>query len=317
MAEKNNLIPCCLCGENNFLFLLSGHDYLAFSPLTFNVMKCNNCGLVCLNPYPENLVKYYDAHHKGSLEKDIFLFPLLLPNRVKKIKKLKTTGKIFDIGCGAGGFLLDMQKEGWDVYGCDIFPDICEKAKNVAGLKNIYNGDVLSLNLPENYFDVITLWHVLEHLAKPQDTLRKVNKLLKDDGILIIESPNFSSIQSKFFKSRWFPLELPRHIYHFSPKTVGKLLETVNFEIFKKDYIINPRIDFVNLKQSLLRYLGINKYPTTEELGEKIGGVFDAQKKGIAWKFFRYLFNYACLFLSLFLVLMHCEDSFRVYCRKI
>jgi ubiquinone/menaquinone biosynthesis C-methylase UbiE len=222
-----------------------------------------------------------------------------------------------DIGCGAGGFLLDMQKEGWDVYGCDISPDSCEKSKNAAGLKNIYNEDVLSLNLPENFFDVITLWHVLEHLTKPKDTLIKVNKLLKDDGILIIESPDFSSIQSKFFKSKWFPLDLPRHIYQFSPKTVKKLLNSVNLEILRKDYIINPRISFVSLKKSLLRYLGINKYLTEEEAKETTSSVDDFNKTSVRWKFFRYIFNYVCLFLSLFLVLIHCEDSFRVYCKKI
>lgn len=314
--DNNLLNTCNLCGSDDFSFLFSGHDYLSFSPLTFNIMKCNKCGLVCLNPCPKNLVKYYDNYRKASSGKDIFLFPLLLPNRVKKIKKLKTQGKILDIGCGSGGFLLDMRKEGWDVYGCDFSPYICDVAKNVSGLKNIYNGDVLSLNLPENYFDVITLWHVLEHLTKPLESLRKISKLLKNDGILIIESPDFSSIQSKFFKSKWFVLDLPRHIYQFSPKTVEKLLNSVNLEILRKDYIVNPRINFVSLKQSLLRCLEINKYPTTEKSGGKANRVFDAPKKGIAWKFSRYLFNYACLFLSLFLVLIHCEDSFRVYCKK-
>ncbi|MFH1258742.1 MAG: class I SAM-dependent methyltransferase [Elusimicrobiota bacterium] len=317
MIEKNNLIPCCLCGKNDFVLLFSGHDYLGFSPLTFKVMKCNQCGLVCLNPYPENLIKYYDAYHKSFLEKDIFLLPWLLPDRIKKIKKIKTPGKILDIGCGVGIFLLDMQKEGWDVYGCDIYPDSCNIAKNMNGLKNIYNEDVLSLNLSENYFDVITLWHVLEHLTKPQDTLKKINKLLKDDGILIIESPDFSSIQSKFFKSKWFPLELPRHIYQFSPNTVKKLLNSVNFEILRKDYVVNPRINFVDLKQSLLRYLGINKYLTEEEPKKKISVEEDFHKTSVTRNFFRYIFNYFCLIISLFLALIHCEDSFRVYCKKL
>ena len=316
MAEKSDLIPCCLCGISDFEFLFNGHDYLGFSPITFKVVKYNRCGLVCLNPYPEDIIKYYDAYHKSFLEKDIFLFPLLFPDRIKKIKKFKTIGSILDIGCGGGNFLKDMQKEGWDIYGCDLSPYICDVARKTTGSKNIYSGDVLSLNLAENFFDVITLWHVLEHLTKPKETLIKISKLLKDDGMLIIESPDFSSIQSKFFKSKWFSLDLPRHIHQFSPKTMEKLLNSVNLKTFKKDYIINPQNSFVSLKQSILRYLGLSGYLTTKRTDESINK-YNIQKMTFKWKFFRFIFNCVCLFISLFLVLIHCEDSFRVYCKKI
>ncbi|MCG2725693.1 MAG: class I SAM-dependent methyltransferase [Elusimicrobia bacterium] len=312
----SELFLCDFCGSRDFKFLFSGHDYLAFSPLTFNVMRCNKCGLVGLKPCPENLVKYYDSYRKDSSEKDIFLFPLLFPNRVKKIKKLKSPGKILDIGCGAGGFLSDMQKEGWAVYGCDLDSNICDTAKNSTGLKNIYTGDVLFLDFPDNFFDVITLWHVLEHLTNPKDTLRKINKLLKDGGILIVESPDFSSIQSKFFKDKWFSLDLPRHIHQFSPKTVKKICNSASLEIFKKDYIINSYINFVSLKKSLLRYIGMDKYLTKKEADKSADSVFGFQKSNIAYKFFLRVFNYGCLFLALLLAVIHCEDSFRVYYRK-
>ena len=79
-------IKCDLCGEENFTFLFEGHDYLSFSPNTFKVMRCNSCGLVCLNPRPKSIINYYAEYRKGTVEKNVFCF--LSPNRVKKIKKL-------------------------------------------------------------------------------------------------------------------------------------------------------------------------------------------------------------------------------------
>jgi len=314
MEVKDKLIVCNLCGNNEFTFLFNGHDYLFFSPLVFQLMKCNKCGLVCLNPQPANIINYYDAYRKENLKKDAFLF--LSPDRVKKIKKFKNSGKILDIGCGKGEFLFDMSREGWDVYGCDIYPNACDLAKKEFGLKNIYNDDLLSLNFPENSFDVITLWHVLEHLTKPLETLKKINQILKDDGVLIIESPDFSSIQSKFFKSKWFALDLPRHLFQFSPKTLEKILKLANFKIFKRDYIVNPRITFISFKKSLLRYLGIERFLNKDESEESIITTHFRKAK-ILWRLSRSVFNLFCVLFSLFLALIHCEDSFRVYCKKI
>ena len=313
MEGKDKLSLCGLCGNNDFTFLFSGHDYIGFSPLTFNVMKCSKCGLVCVNPYPENLVDYYDAYQKGNLKDDALLF--LLPDRVKKIKKLKNSGKILDIGCGKGEFLFNMSREGWDVYGCDFYPYVCDLAKKKFGLKNIYNDDFLHVNFPEKSFDVITLWHVLEHLARPMETLKKINQLLKDDGVLIIESPDFSSIQSRFFKDKWFSLDVPRHLFQFSPKVLGKRIESAKFKIFKRDYIVNPRISFIDLKRSLLRYLGIERYPDKEKLTE-LTITTNFRRAKTLWILARSAFNLVCLLFSLILVLIHSDSSFRIYCKK-
>lgn len=303
---------CNLCGERDFVFLFSGHDYLSFSPLAFRVMRCNKCSLVCLNPRPKEMVDYYNLYHKGMLERDVFLF--LLPDRVRKIKRLKTIGRILDIGCGTGGFLSEMQKEGWDVYGCDIYPDACDTAKKESGLKNVYNEDILFLNFPEKFFDIITLWHVLEHLTNPQEALKKINYLLKEDGILIIESPDFSSWQSRFFRDKWYALDLPRHLYQFSPEVLERILESAGVRIFKRDYIVNPRVTFISLKKSLLRHLKIERFLHPEELEKPIA--ISNKTNGMLWIWARAIFNLACFLFTIALVIIHQEDSFRVYCKK-
>lgn len=307
------LVKCNLCKSKNFTLLFEGHDYLSFSPLTFKVVKCDRCGLVYLNPRPLNLICYYDAYRKQTLEeKDVFLF--LLPNRVKKIKRFKTSGRIFDVGCGIGVFLSDMRKEGFDVYGCETYPYACDLAKK-EGLRNIYNDDILSLNLPENFFDVVTLWHVLEHLEEPRKTLKKIRQILKDDGMLVIECPDFSSLQSRFFKDKWLAVDLPRHLYHFSLNTLRKVLRSAGFEIYKMDYIINIRISFINLKRSLLRWLRLEQTPKGDEQGNLTN--LPLRKGKLIWRLLRFVLNTTCFGLSLFLNLINSKDMFRVYCKKI
>ncbi len=312
--EREKLEKCNLCGSEKFTFLFEGHDYLSFSPLAFRVMRCSRCGLVCVNPRPGNIIDYYREYHKRSLEKDVFLS--LSPNRVKKIKKLKNGGRILDVGCGFGKFLFEMSKEGWQVYGNDISQVACDNARKEFGLKNIYNGELLSLNFPENFFDVITLWHALEHLEKPKETLKRIYQILKDDGLLVIESPDFSSLLSRFFKDKWQALELPRHLYHFSGRTLRKLLKSAKFEIVKEDYLTDSRVSFIALKVSLLRWLGIEELPNRDQLKESEISAHSRKVKTL-WRFTRFTFNWTCLLFSRFLNLINCRDMFRVYCRKI
>jgi 2-polyprenyl-3-methyl-5-hydroxy-6-metoxy-1,4-benzoquinol methylase len=313
--EKLKWVKCNLCGSEDFALLFEGHDCLSFSPLIFKVRQCSRCGLVCLNPRPENIIHYYREYHKRSPEPEKDIFHFLSSNRVKKIKRFKKRGRILDIGCGFGNFLFQMSKEGWEVYGNDISQVACDSARTKFGLKNIYDGELLALNFPENFFDVITLWHVLEHLETPRETLQKIHRILKDDGLLIIESPDFSSPQSIFFKDKWQALELPRHLYHFSPKTLRKLLKSAKFEIVKEDYLTDSRVSFVDLKVSLVRWLGIEKLPNRDQLKEsEISAHFRRAK--ILWRFTRFMFNWMCLLLSRFMNFINWRDMFRVYGRK-
>ena len=305
-------VRCGFCGADEPVFLFEGYDYWRFSSSPFQLVKCAKCGLVYINPRAKDTSDFY-VEPKGPPIKDLFSFPG--PDRVKIVSKFKKNGKVFDVGFGGGDFLCDMFKQGWDVYGNDVSGSFCAAATNKLGLKNIYKGDILDLDLPGKFFDVVTMWHTLEHMKNPKEVLARINTMLKDDGILIIESPNFSSLQSKFFKDKWHPLNLPCHTYQFTPALRRRLISSSGFAIFRRDYIVNPRISFTALRVSILRMLGIELPPDKDMIAQP-EGVRKARRFHVLWVCARFMFNLSCLFLSSILILLNSDDCFRVYCRK-
>ncbi|MBU2573291.1 MAG: class I SAM-dependent methyltransferase [Elusimicrobia bacterium] len=312
-AEGGKSAPCDFCGGRDFEFLFCGRDYLAFSPASFNLVRCRRCRAVCLNPRPADILPYYEMYRKGA--PDGRLVDFLSPDRVKLVRKLKPRGRALDIGCGRGSFLSGLKDSGWEGYGCDISPEACERATRESGLTNIYNCGAEALDLPESFFDIITFWHSLEHLERPREALEKAVRLLKDDGVLVIESPDFSSLQARFFKDRWFMLDLPRHQYQFEPANLEAKLAAAGLAVFKKDRLVNPAGTFVSFKQSLLRYAGLEHAPGKSGAGEPVA-ITALRRAGPLWALLRLAFDCACLAAALPLVLLRREDSFRIYCKK-
>jgi len=303
------LSECGFCGGREFDFLFGGRDYLAPAGTGFNVERCRNCRAVCLNPRPADILPYYEMYRKGAPDGALVRF--LSPDRVKLVLELKPRGRALDIGCGRGGFLSGLKRAGWEVYGCDISPEACAWASGNSGLANIYNCGVEALDLPERSFDVITFWHSLEHFEKPGPVLEKAAGLLKADGVLIIESPDFSSLQARFFKDRWFMLDLPRHQYQFEPANLEEKLAAAGLRVIKKDRFVNPAGTFVSLKKSLMRYTGLERVPGPGGAGQAV-----PPEKGAFRELLRLGLDLACASAALLLVLVRREDSFRVYCEK-
>jgi 2-polyprenyl-3-methyl-5-hydroxy-6-metoxy-1,4-benzoquinol methylase len=146
-----------------------------------------------------------------------------------RIPVWKESGRALDLGCGNGAYLLLLKKMGWDVIGVDMNDNVSREVKEAK--IPVLTGELEELKLEENSFDLITLWHVLEHLHDPLKTLKLVHRLVKDDGILFVEVPNNTSALSRLFKSNWFAWDLPRHLCHFSPTSLSKMLNQAGFEI--------------------------------------------------------------------------------------
>lgn len=139
-------------------------------------------------------------------------------------KNLKGYSRLLDVGCGSGKFLYEMKiAAGCRVYGLDISEEAVKTARSAYGLE-VFKGLITEAPFDLGSFDVITAWQYLEHINNPLDALRKFHYLLKPDGICVISTPNFDSFNAKIFRSKWFPLECPRHLCIYTPETVTLLL---------------------------------------------------------------------------------------------
>jgi len=174
-------------------------------------------------------------------------------------------GKILDIGCGSGKFLLRAKKGGWDAYGLEISEKAVDTALRVGLKVKRTDGTFDCIDFPDSHFDCIVMNHTLEHCHYPTKALKECYRLLKKDGLLIIVAPNLDCYDSKVFGSCWGNLEVPRHLFHFDKNTLTALIRKSGFFIerikYKKWFIsYSEAINFRNLKRILQNKGIIEKY---------------------------------------------------------
>lgn len=222
----------------------------------FDLVQCKECSLIFVNPLPkrDEIARYYPVSYYGNRRSFFELFTIR--SRIKKIKKMyqnSTSGKILDIGCGRGRLLYEMKKEGWDVFGTELSEHSCSMAREEFNL-DIKKGDIKDCRFPDNYFDVITMWHFLEHYHDPSELLKESYRILKDGGLLIISVPNIGSLQYYLSKKKWFHLDVPRHLYHFTLNTLSRLIKLNRFNIINKNNF-SFEYDVFGFMQSMLNII--------------------------------------------------------------
>lgn len=239
----NNLLPvemehpeCLVCGsdaKNPFLTVADRFDISQ----KYQLVQCQDCGFVYLSPRPGQkwISRYYQdpsyqPHQKKalSLSGKAYQAVRIWNNRYKHrlIEKYSRRGKILDYGCGTGEFLLEMKNSGWDTLGLE------PSAEAAAVARNYQIPIIPALNSFPGKVDVITLWHVLEHVHEARRLLADLKNILQPTGLLCIAIPNRRSLDAAFFKNHWVAYDAPRHLYHFSPADMEKLLQSAGFKIF-------------------------------------------------------------------------------------
>ena len=146
-----------------------------------------------------------------------------------RILEIAQGGALLDIGCNSGGFLRTLAGPAWELYGIEVSPTEAQKAEVSSGAK-VFVGDILDAPFSASTFDVITGFHVLEHVYQPKQVVGKLWKWLKPGGILYLQVPNIDALEARIFRSYWYGLELPRHLYHFSPASLSRLFAFFEFE---------------------------------------------------------------------------------------
>jgi SAM-dependent methyltransferase len=147
------------------------------------------------------------------------------------VKAHPNPGKALDIGMGDGAFLASMQLRGWKVAGIDIEPSVVAYAQSQLGILDCVVGDVECDPLPEGPFDAITLWGMLQLAYRPEDLLQRIRPALAPDGVLAIGLSNFASAGAKVFGTHWWGLGLPRHLVHYDPTSLSRLLERAGYRV--------------------------------------------------------------------------------------
>ncbi|GAA4305953.1 class I SAM-dependent methyltransferase [Aestuariibaculum suncheonense] len=209
----------------------------------FSLIENPEFGFLETTPQPslEKLPDYYKSEDyishtdakRNAFEKVYHLVRSYALNRkLQLINSFPSESKtILDIGCGTGDFLQTAQRNGWTIFGVE--PN--EEARGVANQKtnnSVFDVDQLS-EFENESFDVITLWHVLEHLPNLEQQITALKKLLKPNGTLVIAVPNFKSYDAEYYKSFWAAYDVPRHLWHFNATSISKLFSTVSIEVIK------------------------------------------------------------------------------------
>lgn len=143
--------------------------------------------------------------------------------------------KLLDIGCGSGKTLRWAEERGWEVYGVEWSPAAVEHARR-SGLDQVRQGAVETQSYPGAFFDAITMYQVLEHVYSPTSVLREANRILKDDGSVWVSVPNFASFPRWMLGGAWHGLQIPIHLYHFTPATLRRAAETAGFRVVEERY---------------------------------------------------------------------------------
>ncbi len=237
MKDSSAPSNCILCG-GTFLPCIDAADFLT-SRGTFSIVQCSSCGFLWTKDAPDEtrIRDFYGSAYEAALHPSVArpLFRKIRMNIqssfrarmiLRKIKK--RNGRILDIGCGDGDFLLAMKRKGWTVTGIELSTE----KRNSLQKQSI---PVLSPDewevFPDESFDVVTAWHSLEHLHHPLEILGRVRRVLKPQGIIVIAVPNAGSRQAKRDGPLWFGYDVPRHLWHFTPASLQSILIKTGFEV--------------------------------------------------------------------------------------
>lgn len=261
-------VPCPLCEKKDFEIIAEGSDYEYYLPGKFYISKCKKCGLLSQNPRPpfSEIMKHYTEKYEpykkvGSTFMQWLRYLALTRPQVLKIKKLVRekglprracgeTGKILDVGCATGNFLLELKKwTNYEVYGLEPKKEAAEIGQK-AGL-NIKITTLEKANLKPESFDLIIMNHVLEHVPNPDELTKIVFTLLKKGGYFIGHLPCSDCLERLIFKKYWQGYHLPRHLTWFSRKQLKKFLEKYGFVEVKCH--LEPQMS--NWQVSLRNYL--------------------------------------------------------------
>jgi SAM-dependent methyltransferase len=265
--------PICETQLNKVLFKSENRHgrLLQEPPAEFNVYPCTGCGLIGL-PEVETNELYYKLYYpqgyhspKQSGLLDLIwgrVSSFLVRNKINLIKRyIKTPCTLLDVGCGDGGFLKHLNGCSFDAHGLEPVEEAVDAA-SWAGLQ-VKQGNILTDTLALENYDVVTLWHVFEHIKEPVIALKRIHSILRSGGVLVMSMPNTRSLAAQLGGKYWFHLDSPRHLWLYNDKNIQTLLTSNQFKVEYCRYLPFefPLDLFWSIRNTLLGKLLLPFYP--------------------------------------------------------
>ncbi len=273
--------PCIYCGSLKFKPICLRKDKTL-------VVHCQECHLETVNPLPtidimqKNYQKEMIGNKTGSglhsnyileRQKRINSFSKLYNSRLSLIENLyPCKGNLLDVGCGAGFFLNTAKERGWNCHGMEILPEYIKYAQENFALKNIRLESLdQSITYNANFFDVITLWDLIEHLRNPFNSLKEIYRVMKPGGLLVMWTPNVKN--AIFLKEKWTGYKILQHLYFFSGDSLKSMLKKAGFEIIS--------LKTNKARKGLLELKGFKPYDKSEKPNNPIEKFLKSAKRDL------------------------------------
>jgi SAM-dependent methyltransferase len=233
---------CPICETSSADFLFNAKDF-DNGIATFKILRCRECGLARTDPQvPDNILSTYYANlYYGNRENKFHPWLEYLTrtgnrNRAKYLlhflnDSTEKNFRVLDIGCGRGALLHELAKRNCDCHGLERHDFLIPVHHH--GI-SYHLGNITDQALPANSFDLVVIWHALEHLPDPKKTLQQAVGLMKAGAVLALATPNFASRQAGWFGPYWFHLDLPRHFWHFTPEDLISICSELKLELLQQ-----------------------------------------------------------------------------------
>jgi SAM-dependent methyltransferase len=276
MEMKNNPEACPVCGKAEARELLHGPDRFHGRKEQYTLVRCPTCSLVWLSHPPgpaEMHLHYTDAYH-GLISAAGDNSPARWGFRKEALTQYKRSGALLDLGCSSGSFLEFMGGESWKLFGVEMSAEEAKAAEERSKAR-VYVGNILDAPFESESFDAITCFDVLEHLYEPRRVMARVGEWLKPGGIFYVLVPNIDSAEARAFGSYWHGLELPRHLFHYSPAALKFLAQSADLSVVSLETRRNPAVG------TSLRYLWDDIFGA---VGVRRTPVAYRSEPGVAWR---------------------------------
>jgi SAM-dependent methyltransferase len=279
---------CPICGTPDPLDWMKAPDWFHGRPKQYQLLCCTACSMVWLDapPSKSEMGMHYGPDYDRTISAAADAPEHWVGRRDELLRLKPGGGAVLDLGCATGGFLSTLQGPSWKRFGIEMSEDAAKVARRRCGAE-VFVGDILDAPFPPERFDAITCFNVFEHVYDPKAVLVKVAEWLKPGGIFYTLLPNIDSAGARIFKSYWYALELPRHLYHFSPATLRRVaqsagLQEVSLETWRELFFeYSTRFVF----DDFMKRLGFSRLPLAKS----------ADDASLPWKIVRKIYRLSLL----------------------